>query len=38
MFDDDATSTGIRRLLLSSAVAAGKPNIDQGYEIDKIVQ
>ncbi|XP_038604910.1 chitotriosidase-1 [Tachyglossus aculeatus] len=35
-FEQEGKSTGRERLLLSAAVAAGKSNIDGGYEIDKI--
>lgn len=38
MFEDDASKTGKPRLLLTSAVPAGKENIDNGFEIEKIVQ
>ncbi|XP_028925197.1 chitotriosidase-1 [Ornithorhynchus anatinus] len=35
-FEEEGKSTGRDRLLLSAAVAAGRSNIDGGYEIDKI--
>lgn len=35
-FDLEASRTGQERLLLTAAVAAGKEQIDAGYEIDNI--
>ncbi|CAH1791210.1 unnamed protein product, partial [Owenia fusiformis] len=35
-FQHEAVRTGRERLLLTAAVAAGKSNIDRGYEVEKI--
>ena len=35
-FEAEGVETGRERMLLTAAVAAGKPTIDTGYEIDKI--
>lgn len=37
-FEKEGRDTGRPRLLLSAAVAAGKGNIDGGYEIAKVSQ
>ncbi|XP_075052132.1 acidic mammalian chitinase-like [Mixophyes fleayi] len=35
-FNEEATATGLPRLLITAAVSAGKGTIDAGYEIEKI--
>ena len=35
-FDDEATSTGQPRLLLTAAVGAGKSTVDSAYEVQQI--
>ena len=38
VYDDDAASSGQPRLILSAALGCRKPDIDAGYEIEKISQ
>ena len=37
-FEEEATDTGNTELLLTAAVSARKPTIDEGYQVDVIAE
>ena len=37
-FENEAATRGVQRLLVTSAVAAGKSTVDAGYEVSKICE